>query len=113
MLRYIPLIALIAAPSLAIGGPPNDPAFYDAKNAYEVKGTVTETDDDDITLRREGLPRIELEVSNSHTKITLDGKEAKLRDLSPGTEVRASFQIDGDDIVAITLEGKSGGGSKK
>jgi len=113
MVRFLSLIALIAAPSLAFADPPDNPDFYNGKDAFEVQGTVAEVDDDDITLRREGLPRIEMEVSKSHTKITLNGKEAKLRDLTPGTEVRANFQIDGDDIVAVKIDAKSGGSGSK
>ncbi len=102
------LACLLAAPALALASPPGDPAFYQSKQSYAVEGTVVDVESDELTLMREGgLPKIELEVSKAHTKITLDGKTASVMDLRPGTQVRGQFQIHGDDIVALSLDGKS------
>lgn len=112
MIRLLPLLALaalVAAPSIAAASPPDNPSFYQVKPGWEVEGTVKKVKKDEITLSRQGMPDAELEVSKDHTVVMIDGKRGSVTDLKQGAPVRASFQIDGDDLVAVRIETASGG----
>lgn len=76
-------------------------------HAFDLEGTVKAKDDDDITLaRKDTLPEVKLEVRDK-TKVTLDDQPAKVSDLPEGAKVRAKFQLDGDDSVALELKATS------
>lgn len=79
---------------------------YKTEEAFDVQGTVMEVDDDDLTLAREGLPPVELDVHN-RTEVTLDGKPSRVEQLPPGAQVRAKFQLKDDDIIAVRIEATS------
>ncbi|AFE07601.1 hypothetical protein COCOR_07561 [Corallococcus coralloides DSM 2259] len=77
------------------------------KHAFTMEGTVKTKDDDDITLaRKDTLPEVKLDVRDK-TKVTLDDKPAKVSDLPEGAKVRAKFQLEGDDSVALELKATS------
>ncbi|MFB1483110.1 hypothetical protein [Corallococcus sp. RDP092CA] len=77
------------------------------KDAFSLEGTVKAKDDDDITLaRKDTLPEVKLDV-RERTKVTLDDKPATLSELPEGARVRAKFQLDGDDSVALELKATS------
>lgn len=77
-----------------------------ATGAFDIKGTIASRSDDGITLTRPGLPSAELDVRDE-TAVWLDGKKVKADALPEGAQVRAKFQIDGDDIVAVELRATS------
>jgi uncharacterized protein YdeI (BOF family) len=77
------------------------------KDAFSLSGTVKSKANDDITLARTGtLPEVKLDVRDQ-TKVTLDGKMVKASELPEGASVRAKFQLDGDDPVALELKATS------
>jgi uncharacterized protein YdeI (BOF family) len=77
------------------------------KDAYSLSGTVKAKADDDVTLARTGtLPEAKLDVRDQ-TKVTLDGKVVKASELPEGASVRAKFQLEGDDSVALELKATS------
>ncbi|RKG61873.1 hypothetical protein D7X30_00570 [Corallococcus sp. AB011P] len=77
------------------------------KHAFNMEGTVKAKDKDDITLaRKDTLPEVKLEVRDK-TKVTLDDQPAKVSDLPEGANVRAKFQLEGDDSVALELKATS------
>ncbi|MHA7634510.1 hypothetical protein [Corallococcus sp. M7] len=77
------------------------------KHAFNLEGTVKTKDDDDVTLaRKDTLPEVKLDVRDK-TKVTLDGQPAKVSDLPEGATVRAKFQLEGDDSVALELKATS------
>ncbi|SET95468.1 hypothetical protein [Stigmatella erecta] len=77
-----------------------------ATGAFDIKGTIASRSDDGITLERPGLPAAELDVRDE-TAVWLNGKKVKADALPEGAQVRAKFQIDGDDIVAVELRATS------
>lgn len=79
---------------------------FAAKGGFDAKGTVKSVDSDDLVIQREGQPDIELDVRRE-TTIQRDGQQAQLDQLQPGDEVRAKFQVYGDDVVALELEAKA------
>ncbi|NOK22249.1 hypothetical protein [Corallococcus carmarthensis] len=85
----------------------NKTGMWKEKDAFSLTGTVKAKDDDDITLARTGtLPEVKLDVRDQ-TKVTLDGKAVKASELPEGASVRAKFQLNGDDSVALELKATS------
>ncbi|RYZ41945.1 MAG: hypothetical protein EOO71_09900 [Myxococcaceae bacterium] len=83
------------------------------KDAYSLSGTVTSPDGDDVTIARTGdLPAVKLDVRDQ-TVVTLDGKTVKASELPEGASVRAKFQLEGDDSVALELKATSPKGAMK
>jgi hypothetical protein len=76
------------------------------RGAFDIQGTIASRSDDGITLERAGLPSAELDVRDE-TAIWLDGKKVNAKALPEGAQVRAKFQIDGDDIIAVELRATS------
>ncbi|MCY1082593.1 hypothetical protein [Archangium lansingense] len=89
-------------------------ALMNKANAFNVNGTLKRADNDDIILSRQSqnLPDVELDV-RAQTVVLLDGKKVVVGDIPEGAQVRASFQIDGDDAVALELKATSPKGAKK
>lgn len=87
-------------------------------HAYNVRGTVTKATSEDIILSRQGekLPDVKLDV-RAQTMVMLDGKKVTLSEIPEGSQVRASFQLEGDDAVAVDVNATSphgvSGGAKK
>ncbi|RKH60172.1 hypothetical protein [Corallococcus aberystwythensis] len=85
----------------------NKSGVWKEKDAFSLNGTVKAKDDDDITLARTGtLPEVQLDV-REQTKVTLDGKTVKASELPEGASVRAKFQLEGDDSIALELKATS------
>jgi hypothetical protein len=91
---------------------------FEKAQAFNLQGTVQETQRDGVTISREGLPAAELKV-HPRTVVTLDGTQVATPDAIPeGSQVRAMFQLLDDDAVAVELQatspkGKQGGGQKQ
>ncbi|NOK33789.1 hypothetical protein D7W79_24380 [Corallococcus exercitus] len=85
----------------------NKTGLWTQKDAFSLNGTVKAKDNDDVTLARTGtLPEVKLDV-REQTKVTLDGKTVKASELPEGASVRAKFQLEGDDSVALELKATS------
>lgn len=87
---------------------PADVDLMNKAHAFNVKGVVTKASGGDITLSRQTdkLPDVKLDVRDQ-TKVMLDGKKVALGDIPEGAQVRASFQLDGDDAVALDVNATS------
>lgn len=83
--------------------------LFKERDAFDIQGTVQKVDDDDLTLAREGLPAVELDV-HPRTVVTLDGNPSRVEQLPQGAQVRAKFQLRDDDIIAVRIEATSGSG---
>lgn len=81
--------------------------FQGKVKTWDVEGTVSSVDsaNQQITIQRENLPDVQLSLVDQ-SKISMDGKQASLQDLQPGSEIRASFQLAQDRPVAVSLDAK-------
>lgn len=79
-------------------------AFQNPGQTYEMTGTISKAESDEVTLTRQGLPNAELEVVSKKTKITMNGRDVSSDELKPGMEVRAHFQVVGSDVVATQIQ---------
>lgn len=77
-------------------------------HAFNVNGTVTKASSGEITLSRqsEKLPDVKLDVRDQ-TQVMLDGKKVAVADIPEGAQVRARFQLDGDNPVALDVNATS------
>ncbi len=91
------LAALALAPStaLAVDGAP-----------LEISGTVQSVELDEIRIERPGLPIAELDI-RPDTEVRVDGNPSRPGDLRPGQAVRATFELYGDDPVAVLIDATS------
>jgi hypothetical protein len=74
-------------------------------DAFEMKGKVERATRERLTLQREGLPQASLDIRNE-TEVLLDGKKVKASELKEGMDIRAHFQIEGREPVAVKIEAK-------
>ncbi len=72
---------------------------------YKIDGNVAAVRHGTITVRRKGLPNADLQVARE-TKIELGGRPAHLGQIRPGDEVRATFNVAGDRLVAVAVVAK-------
>ena len=84
--------------------------LFRSRSNFDLKGTVASVDasSNTITVNRPNLPPAELTTSNQ-TKVKLNGRQASLDDLQPGTEIRAKFNLAQDQAVATEVDAKSKG----
>jgi hypothetical protein len=85
---------------------------FKADKAFTVNGTLKGEAMGGITLTREGLPDADLDVRDQ-TKVMLDGKKVELAAIPEGAQVRAKFQLEGEQPVAVEINAKSPKGAKK
>lgn len=88
-----------AAPSAA-------PRAQAGARTLEIEGTVKGVENDEVQITRPGRPTAELDLEKA-TEIRLDGKQAAAGDLRPGQTVRATFELHGDNPVAVRVEANS------
>ncbi len=72
---------------------------------YKLDGSVAAVRHGTITVRRKGLPPADLQVARE-TKIELGGRPAHLGQIRPGDEVRATFNVAGDRLIAVAVDAK-------
>ncbi|MHB8877575.1 MAG: hypothetical protein ACYC8T_28115 [Myxococcaceae bacterium] len=77
--------------------------LYQESQAFEIEGTVAKKSKNSVTITRENLPPANLKI-HEQTQITLNGQKVNANSLSEGTQVRARFQLDNDQPVAVTIE---------
>lgn len=89
-------------------------ALMNKTHAFNVNGTLKRLDGNEVVLSRQNqnLPDVDLDVRDQ-TQVMLDGKKVAVGDLPEGAQVRARFQLDGDDVVAVELNATSPKGVKK
>lgn len=71
---------------------------------YDIEGRISSVSGDSVTITREdaGLPAAELSIA-SNTKIELDGNTASAQQLREGQQVRAKFNLQREQPVALEL----------
>jgi hypothetical protein len=89
-------------------------ALMNKTHAFNVNGTLKRLDGNEVILSRQtqNLPDVDLDVRDQ-TQVMLDGKKVAVGDIPEGAQVRARFQLDGDDVVAVELNATSPKGVKK
>jgi hypothetical protein len=89
----------------------NEGTFKTAQ-AFTMKGTIKDKTLEGVTIERPGLPAADLDIRDK-TLVWLDGKKVKADALPEGAQVRAKFQLEGQDIVAVELRATSAKGTTK
>ncbi|MFY0582049.1 hypothetical protein F0U62_48210 [Cystobacter fuscus] len=79
--------------------------------AFTATGTLKNTGGGGVTLVRPGLPDANLDV-RQETIVMLDGKKVDSSVIPEGSQVRARFQLEGEEIVAVELNATSPKGVK-
>jgi len=74
--------------------------------AFSARGTLKNTGGGGVTLVRPGLPDANLDV-RPETIVKLDGKKVESNAIPEGAAVRARFQLEGEEIVAVELNATS------
>ena len=92
---------------------PKDGTFKNDK-AFTMNCTLKGQAFDGVTLARQGLPDADLDV-RKETQVMLDGKKVDLKAIPEGAQVRASFQLEGEEVVALEIKATSpkAGSTKK
>ncbi len=83
-----------------------DDKTYSAKDAFELKGTVQRATRNRLTVERENLPQASLDIRRE-TEVTIDGQKAQAKDLKEGMDIKAQFQLEGRETVAVKVEATS------
>lgn len=84
---------------------------FKVAQAFEIRGTLKDRNLEGVSIERKGLPAADLDVRDK-TVVWLDGKKVKADALPEGAQVRAKFQLEGQDIVAVELRATSPKGTK-
>lgn len=79
---------------------------FKAAQAFTMKGTLKDKTAEGVTIERPGLPAADLDIRDK-TAVWLDGKKVDKDALPEGAQVRAKFQLEGQDIVAVELRATS------
>ncbi|MFL5347640.1 MAG: hypothetical protein ACJ8AT_22870 [Hyalangium sp.] len=79
---------------------------FKSAQAFTIKGTIKDKTTEGVTIERPGLPAADLDIRDK-TALWLDGKKVKKDALPEGAQVRAKFQLEGQDIVAVELRAVS------
>lgn len=86
---------------------------FKVAQAFSMSGKLKDATLEGVTIERPGLPAADLDVREK-TAVWLDGKKVKGVDAIPeGAQVRAKFQLEGQDIVAVELRATSTGKNLK
>ncbi|WP_224244879.1 hypothetical protein [Hyalangium gracile] len=88
-----------------------DEGTFKTAQAFSMRGTLKDKTMEGITLERQGLPAADLDIRDK-TAVWLDGKKVDKDALPEGAQVRAKFQLEGQDIVAVELRATSPKGTK-
>ncbi len=100
------------AATKAVGLESSQEGTFKKEKAFTMNGTLKGAAYDGITLARQGLPDADLDV-RKETQVKLDGKTVEVGAIPEGAEVRARFQLEGEEIVAVELNAKSPKGGAK
>ncbi len=73
---------------------------------FNLKGTVARVSRRGLTVNRDNSTPATVEVDRA-TKIEVDGKAARLADVKPGDDVKASFNLRGTRPIAVELKASS------
>lgn len=77
-----------------------------SKSDFDIKGKISKVSGTRITLDRDDATTATLHCDRN-TKVELDGNTARLSQLKPGQDVKASFNLKGDKPMAIEVKADS------
>jgi hypothetical protein len=86
----------------------NQPKQPPAQELPEVAGRLTAVNRNELRVEQQGGEEVKLKIDPATTAIDVDGRQATLNDLAPGTEVRASYEESKGDKHALTVHAKTG-----
>lgn len=96
-----------------VGAQTEDEGTFKMEHAMSLRGTMKDATADGVSIARPGLPDADLDVRDK-TVLLLDGKKVEKTDQIPeGAQVRAKFQLEGQEVVALELRATSPKGTKK
>ncbi|HZI12814.1 MAG TPA: hypothetical protein VE153_20700 [Myxococcus sp.] len=96
-----------------VGAQTEDEGTFKMEHAMNLRGTLKDATMDGVSIERPGLPVADLDVRDK-TKLMLDGKKIdKVDQIPEGAQVRAKFQLEGQEVVALELRATSPKGVKK
>jgi hypothetical protein len=81
---------------------------FSLKDAFSLNGLIKEGGRGEITIEREGLPEAVLDIRDQ-TVVTVDGQRVEAKELKEGMQIRAMFQLEGEETVALKVDAKSAG----
>lgn len=79
---------------------------FKAAQAFDINGTLEKAGSEEITLARPGLPPAVLDIRDQ-TMVKIDGKKADAKALKEGARVKAKFQLEGEETVAVSIDARS------
>lgn len=85
---------------------------FKVARAYDVEGILKNPAGGGITIERTGLPAVNLDVRD-RTEVMLDGKKVAMNQLIEGQKIKAKFQVEGEEVVAVRLEASTIKNAKK
>jgi hypothetical protein len=92
---------------------PSPQAPVASRHPYEMKGRVQAVGAGflglggrSITIDRDGAPAAVLHVAEG-TRVSVNGRDARLGDVRAGDDVRAAFDFDSDKPVAIQIDART------
>jgi hypothetical protein len=96
-----------------VGAQTEDEGTFKMDKAMSLSGTMKDATADGVSIARTGLPDADLDVRDK-TVLLLDGKKvAKTDQIPEGASIRAKFQLEGQEAVALELRATSPKGTKK
>ena len=81
-------------------------ALFNPQQAFELRGTLEDSAPGEVTIARQGLPNVDLDV-RGQTRFLLNGQQVQAGELPQGVPVLVRFNIDGDEPVAVVIEATS------
>ncbi len=82
-----------------------DAKVFEGKSNFDIDGKVAKVSNDAITIDRKDLPPATLAIAHG-AKVQLDGNDVSVRQLRPGEDVKASFNLDKDKAEAVEIKAK-------
>jgi hypothetical protein len=73
------------------------------KDSFDIDGKISRASGTQLTIQRDNAPAATLHVDKL-TKIEVDGQHASAKELKPGQDVKASFNLKGDKPTAVEIK---------
>jgi hypothetical protein len=73
------------------------------KDSFDIDGKISRASASQLTIQRDNAPAATLHVDKA-TKIEVDGQHASAKELKPGQDVKASFNLKGDKPTAVDIK---------
>lgn len=82
-----------------------DQGTFKSAQAFNMKGTLQDAGKEEVTVQRKNLPPAVLDVRDQ-TAVYINGKKADASELKDGMDVKAKFQLEGEETVAVRIDAK-------